>query len=69
MPWHPPLPAYAPCRRSTGSVAAAAVAVLWASQTAARLFVRRSPLLDGQHAVVLYPCLLMYASFALLSLY
>ena len=50
-------------------MAAAAVAVLWASQTAARLFVRRSPLLDGQHAVVLYPCLLMYASFALLSLY
>ena len=37
--------------------------------TAARLFVRRSPLLGGQHGVVLYPCALMYASFALLSLY
>ena len=50
-------------------MAVAAVAVLWASHTAARLFVRRSPLLDGQHSVVLYPCLLMYGCFALLSLY
>jgi hypothetical protein len=50
-------------------IAAAVVAVLWASHTAAKLFVRRSPLLDGQHLVVLYPCLLMYTSFALLSLY
>ncbi|KAL4441443.1 hypothetical protein ABPG77_001947 [Micractinium sp. CCAP 211/92] len=56
-------------RRSTASLALAAGAVLWASQTAARLFVRRSPLLDGQHSVVLYPCILMYSSFALLSLY
>lgn len=62
-------PPRAACRRSTASLALAAGAVLWASQTAARLFVRRSPLLDGQHSVVLYPCILMYSSFALLSLY
>lgn len=47
----------------------AAGAVLWAAQTAARLFCRRSPLLEGQQSVVLYPCLLMYSTFALLSLY
>jgi hypothetical protein len=50
-------------------MAAAAVAVLWSAHTAAKLFVRRSPLLDGQHSVVLFPCLLMYTTFALLSLY
>ncbi len=50
-------------------VSAAVVAVVWASQTAARLFVRRSPLLDGQLPVVFFPCLLLYTSFALLSLY
>lgn len=57
------------CRRSLPSVAVAAGAVLWAGQTASRLFCRRSPLLGDQQAVVLYPCLLMYGSFALLSLY
>lgn len=67
----PPTPP--PCllarRRSLPSMAAAALAVLWAGQTASRLFCRRSPLLDGQQSCVLYPCLLMYSSFALLSLY
>lgn len=48
---------------------AAALAVLWSGQTAATLFCRRSPLLDGQQTVVLYPCVLMYSTFALLSLY
>ncbi|PRW51047.1 YIPF5-like protein [Chlorella sorokiniana] len=56
-------------RRSVPSMAAAALAVVWAGQTASRLFCRRSPLLDGQQSCVLYPCLLMYSSFALLSLY
>ncbi|PSC76290.1 integral membrane Yip1-family isoform B [Micractinium conductrix] len=42
-------------RRSTPSLALAGGAVLWSAMTAARLFVRRSPLLGGQHGVVLYP--------------
>lgn len=58
-----------PRRRGLPSVLAAGAAVLWAGQTASRLFCRRSQLLAGQQSVVLYPCLLMYSSFALLSLY
>lgn len=70
MPSHGMLrPTATPCRRSVPSMAAAGLAVLWAGQTASRLFCRRSPLLDGQQSCVLYPCLLMYSSFALLSLY
>ena len=70
-PTHPPTahPAPPTSRSSLLSLAVAAGAVLWSGQTAARLFVRRSPLLDGQHALILYPCLLMYSAFALLTLY
>ena len=56
-------------RRALGSVGGAALAVLWAAHTAARLLTWRSPLLEGQHSVVLFPCILLYTSFALLSLY
>lgn len=62
LPFHP-------CRKSWVTLAAAGVTVLWAAQTAARLFLRRSPALSGQHAVVAYPCALMFAAFALLTLY
>ena len=50
-------------------MAVAALAVLWSGHTASTLFCKRSPMLDGQQPVVLYPCLLMYSTFALLSLY
>jgi len=56
-------------RRSMVTVALAAVAVLWSSQTAARLFVHRSSALRGQLFIVMYPCVLMYAAFALLTVY
>lgn len=56
-------------RRSVVAMVFAAVAVIWSSQTAARLFVHRTPALRGQLSIVLYPCLLMYTAFALLTLY
>lgn len=56
-------------RRSPFSVAGAVLAVLWSAHTAARLFTRRSPLLDGQYLIIAYPCALMYCAFALLTLY
>lgn len=56
-------------RRSVFAMLFAAVAVIWSSQTAARLFMHRTPALRGQLSIVLYPCVLMYTAFALLTLY
>jgi hypothetical protein len=56
-------------RRSPASAGMAVAAVAWASRTAAKLFVKRTPALDGQLPLVLYPCVLMYSTFALLTLY
>jgi hypothetical protein len=56
-------------RRSRAAAAGGAVAVAWAGWTASRLFQARAPGLRGQGPVVLYPCLLMYSAFALLTLY
>lgn len=56
-------------RRSTISMALAGGAILWSSQTAARLFIHRSSALQGQTTIVLYPCILLYTAFALLTLY
>jgi hypothetical protein len=56
-------------RQSTASLCLAAAAVVWSSWTAAKLFVHRSVALQGQLQLVIYPCLLMYTAFALLTLY
>lgn len=56
-------------RRSYISLGLAVVAVVWSAQTAARLFVHRTSALRGQLLIVLYPCVLMYAAFALLTVY
>lgn len=55
--------------RSVVSLSLAALAVIWSGHTAARLFVHRSMNLQGQLAIVMYPCLLMYSALALLTLY
>lgn len=47
----------------------AAGAALWSAATAARLFVKRSPALEEATALLTYPCLLVYASFAMLCVY
>jgi hypothetical protein len=56
-------------RRSIATLILGGLAVLWAAYTATRLFMLRSRGLHGQKMVVLYPCILMYTSFALLTLY
>jgi hypothetical protein len=55
--------------RGVATLALAALAVLWAARTAARLFVRRSPALEDHFYLVAYPCLLMFSAFALLNVY
>ena len=56
-------------RRSIFALGFGVVAVLWSTQTAARLFVHRSVALRGQLSIVFYPCFLLYTAFALLTLY
>ena len=56
-------------RRSIVALILGVTAVVWSSQTAARLFIYRSTALRGQLPIVLYPCLLLYTAFALLTLY
>lgn len=57
------------CRRSLPSLLAALVAVLWSAQIAATMFVNRSAALGGQHMIVMYPCILMFSAYALLTVY
>ena len=47
----------------------AAVAVFWAAWMASKLFAFRSNALREQYYLILYPCLLTYTSFALLTIY
>ena len=50
-------------------MSAGAVTSLWCTTLAARLFVRRSPVLKHYRNLIAYPCLLTYSAFALLTLY
>jgi hypothetical protein len=61
------LPAHA-CRGPV-LVASAVVATLWSGISAAKLVVRRSPSLSHVVPVLTYTCSLLYASFALLTVY
>ena len=45
------------------------LAVLWSGFSAARLFCRRSQMLEEHMSLILYPCLLTYSAFALLTIY
>lgn len=56
-------------RRSVVAMVLAVLAVMWSSHTAGKLFVHRTAALRGQLPIVIYPCVLMYAAFALLTLY
>ncbi len=47
----------------------AVLAVLWSGYTASKLFSRRSQMLEEHMYLILYPCLLMYSAFALLTIY
>ena len=49
--------------------AAGGLVVLWCTALAARLLVRRAPVLQPNRVLVAYPCFLTYAAFALLTLY
>lgn len=42
---------------------------LWAAHSAARILGRRSVALDDVRSLVLLPCILLYAAFAMLTLY
>jgi hypothetical protein len=55
--------------RGTATVALAVVALLWSGMTAAKLFTKRSPVLEDHLYLIAYPCFLMYSAFALLSIY
>ncbi len=55
--------------RGVATVLLAAVAVLWSGMSAAKLFARRSPVLEDHLSLIAYPCLLMYSAFALLTIY
>ncbi|PNH09918.1 Protein YIPF5 [Tetrabaena socialis] len=48
---------------------AAAACTVWAALTASRIFARRCPALEELKGVIMYPCLLTYATFALLIVY
>lgn len=48
---------------------AGALTVIWCTALAAKLLVRRSPVLQQHQALVAYPCFLTYTAFALLTLY
>lgn len=47
----------------------AVACTLWAAHTAAKLFTKRTPLLETYQSLIAYPCLLMYSAFALLTVY
>ncbi|KAK9919010.1 hypothetical protein WJX75_008673 [Coccomyxa subellipsoidea] len=55
--------------KGTATVALAVVALLWSGMTAAKLFTKRSPVLEDHLYLIAYPCFLMYSAFALLSIY
>lgn len=55
--------------RGPAAVALSAVGALWSAATAAKVLGRMSPALGAARPLLLYPCLLMYASFALLGVY
>ena len=42
---------------------------LWSALTAAKVLGRMSPALQDVQSLMVYPCLLMYGSFALLGVY
>jgi hypothetical protein len=50
-------------------VALSAGGALWSAVTAAKVLGRMSPALQEVRTLLMYPCLLMYASFALLGVY
>ncbi|KAG2451027.1 hypothetical protein HYH02_004296 [Chlamydomonas schloesseri] len=48
---------------------AAAGCTVWAALTASRIFARRCPALEDLKGIIMYPCILTYATFALLIVY
>lgn len=55
--------------RGAASSAGAVLATVWSGHTASRLFQRRCASLEDAGGLLLYPCLLLYGAFALLSVY
>ena len=62
----PPCPP--PCRGLL-SACLALLCTVWSADTAARIVVKRSPQLEEMQYIIMYPCLLTYGAFALLSVY
>lgn len=50
-------------------VVLSALGTLWSALTAAKVFARLSPALQDARWLLVYPCALMYGSFALLGVY
>ncbi|GLC68597.1 hypothetical protein PLESTF_000712500 [Pleodorina starrii] len=51
------------------SLVAAGTCTVWAALTASRIFARRCPALGDLKGIIMYPCLLTYATFTLLIVY
>lgn len=56
-------------RRSTITTVGGGIATVWAALIASTLFSRKSVTLEGQRPLIMYPCILLYTAFALLTLY
>lgn len=51
------------------ALALAAFCTIWSGHTAAKIIVRRTPALEGMQGLIMYPCVLVYAAFAMLCVY
>jgi len=55
--------------RGPAGVALSAAGTVWSAVTAAKVLGRMSPALQDVKTLMIYPCMLMYGSFALLGVY
>ncbi|KIZ06690.1 hypothetical protein MNEG_1267 [Monoraphidium neglectum] len=55
--------------RGPASVALSVAGAVWSAVTASKVLARISPGLQDSRSLMVYPCLLMYGSFALLGVY
>lgn len=55
--------------RGPASVALSVAGAIWSALTAAKVLARMSPALQESRSLLMYPCFLMYSSFALLGVY
>jgi hypothetical protein len=64
-----PNPTQPASHRGPVGIALSMGGALWSAVTAAKVLGRLSPALQEVRSLLIYPCLLMYSSFALLGVY